>query len=466
MSEYIDRPKSSIEWPLGRLPERIPLTKEKSTGLKIIIKSKNYGQAREFAGKFATEILDNTKDLKGKERFDTFVQKYLDVMYTLDILKKEAIGLGTPTGFTNMIGHFIGIQLFWQLSPDDYDLQKLQRLHEQVNQSTDARIQWFSPKIFFLIDKLADFQASNNLVKSCQVITPFAEQIITMLQKEIPDIEALLQDAAKELFSLRRYGIKTSMFQDGILHPPQDAWVLVDGSDLAIPGEYDKPLAGIMRGKASSIEMVDVTYHQLTSDRVRDEKMQAARIEGMNADFSWSMNHQGELMVGLFPLHSMPLRELFERQNKLLFYLLFQASHILRVCDLTIPIETVKNLPKLPEQSTNFLIRFLNKIRSNPLRPDLIIPRIKALENPELPELLESEIQQAEEETKKRSKRSHDVEKYIRKLPQGYKASKAARIRAKEEMGIDLQEGETYIRKHKRGKEEGGPGLTHRAKKR
>jgi hypothetical protein len=91
---------------------------------------------------------------------------------------------------------------------------------------------------------------------------------------------------------------------------------------------------------------------------------------------------------------------------------------------------------------------------------------VRSLDNPaELVSQLEQEVEEGERETEKRAKRKHGVTEHIRRLPPGRKASPAARQSAYENFGIELAEGETFVKRHERGT--GSPAITsHRVRAR
>jgi hypothetical protein len=113
-------------------------------------------------------------------------------------------------------------------------------------------------------------------------------------------------------------------------------------------------------------------------------------------------------------------------------------------------------MPSLDRSTlTQRLLQRITKKRQLPITPDLILPRIRILENiNKLVEQTALEVEQAEEETARRSMRQHDVVEHIRKLPIGKHPSAQAKQLALEKFGIVLGDNETFVRKHHRGKGE------------
>jgi hypothetical protein len=81
----------------------------------------------------------------------------------------------------------------------------------------------------------------------------------------------------------------------------------------------------------------------------------------------------------------------------------------------------------------------------------LIVARIRALKDlgDGISEELSRELKENEEEHKDIAK--HGVVGHLRRLPQGYKASLAARVLCKEQLGVEVPEGHTYVQIHERG---------------
>ena len=106
--------------------------------------------------------------------------------------------------------------------------------------------------------------------------------------------------------------------------------------------------------------------------------------------------------------------------------------------------------------------------RKHLLSPDLIVPRLRSLENvDQLVRELEQEIEQADAETVERAKRElrrHEVIYHVRRLPKGKHPTAEARARA-EKYNIVLADNETFVKPHERGKGNLEP-VAHRAKAR
>ncbi len=150
----------------------------------------------------------------------------------------------------------------------------------------------------------------------------------------------------------------------------------------------------------------------------------------------------------------MPVREIFERHNKVAFYETLRFVHAIRLYDLVVPITTVSQMPQplVPKGILDRLKGVLNK--KHLLQLDLIIPRVRTLENvDQLIRELEDEIEKADTETMVRTKRElrrHEVIYHVRRLPKGKHPTAEARARAAE-YNIVLADDETFVKPHERG---------------
>jgi hypothetical protein len=123
---------------------------------------------------------------------------------------------------------------------------------------------------------------------------------------------------------------------------------------------------------------------------------------------------------------------------------------MLRLWDLVVPLIRVRQTPQLM-RSKNGWIERMTHISDPSITPDLILPRIRLIEDhsAEIRNELTEEVDAADIETSHRIGH-HNVTDHVRHLPLGKKASPEAVSRAILH-GITLHEGETYVRKHERG---------------
>lgn len=292
-------------------------------------------------------------------------------------------------------------------------------------------------------------------------------EMMERMLSEIPDIQELLRDGMEELLHLRRYGIKFSFFQDGILHRPDQAWVFADFHDivpyLPMALRADHPLTLVSLADRQSITDLRFieTQEETAGWRVRGFKFSFRKF------FSFTMDRRAEFDLSPIGTGAMPMRPIFAASGKEVFYEMLRFAHFMRIYDLVVPLEVVKTLPALPSGGT--LGRLINLVkRKKIVTPDLLLPRLRHLESPkELMEELEREIEKADEETIRRAResvRQHEVVAHIRRLPDGYRPTTRARQLAKDTFGIELENNETFVRKHERGA--GEQIGAHRAKQR
>jgi len=289
---------------------------------------------------------------------------------------------------------------------------------------------------------------------------------LELFDSEMP-VSTTTRDLMGEIKSLRKYGVKPSLFQDGMLHASDQAWVLNNPSDFrfdraynVIPAETEALILLADRSSVRSLKPEEVrqNLHGTPSPAYRMNLRATVRI---------TLDGEGELYcIGSNNLLS--VRDVFEDRGAGREYELLRLSQVLRLYDLVVPIKTVSRLPGLPQQPEGLVGR-VKSLFTNPEDEllDLVLPRVKRVENrpEELQNELKQEVEKAAEETeKRRAKREHEVVGHIRQLPDDHSPSQEARERAREELGVELSDNETYVRRHSRG--EGDPVKGHEAKRR
>lgn len=406
--------------------------------------------------------------LKG-QNIPSALYTFLAITLTIDAVKVAAIGLKADTRTMNTLIHLIAEYFVRHTPVTEADTRFVNEASEKFRTGADS---WFYPKVLTFGGLLTNKFQTAEFVRGIRFRGP--AWLLEMMEEKISNAVGNLQETSRymisELARLRRYGVKTSFFQDGILHPPRHAWFFMDYLEVtqlfyAFRG-LAKPLAIISLAERSSITGA--------KPRIVKERFGYAAIDkldfGFGNCFVWVIDAEGELHS--FPSYGiLPIRGVFAEEGRECLYEVIRAAQILRLYDLVVPIEVVRTMPPLPRPKLGILQRSAMRVlrgRPLPFTPDLVLPRVRALENPQLlVEGLEREVEQADEETLRRSNRTlrrHEVVAHIRRLPEGHHPSARAKQTAREELGIELTENETYVRKHERGEgEKVGP---HRARRR
>ena len=291
-----------------------------------------------------------------------------------------------------------------------------------------------------------------------------ASDSITAISREL-GVGNLVRAAMGEMVVLRKYGVKTAFFEDGATHSRKDVWLFIDPTAFGGGNRQVFPPQSAMAHVYMAAKQ-DVMGSTEINTVTRDEMIGAYRSRrwGLNVKTGLHlvMDREGELDLsegyGL-----MPLRKIFVDVGKEGVYETVRLMQMMRLYDLVVPITVVSTMPELP-RAPGMIGQALG-ICPKPFTPNLIIPRIKTLENLNpLRTGLERELEEAEEETRHRAKREmreHDVVSHVRRIAHGYRASGSA-VAAAAEYGIRLAENETFVKKHTRG---GGEHVgVHRAK--
>ena len=395
----------------------------------------------------------------GKD-FASSVQAYLDLCYTVDDVKIATVGRDASPEISNRIMQILSLLVGERLADaKEEQFDTLEDLYDLLRETPTPRQAWFWYKLFMLVNNMKRARQMRRFVRGFQI--DHASRAYDLCQQALPDLTGAAHELAARIMELRKYGVKTSFFEDGLLHGPGEAWVF---SDFGLIRKTDPiAVAGMVRGQ---IAMVALAQKATISGGVPDlQRIQFAStlhpgLGGGVTDFGFdgrigaTIDSKGELDASIgFGL--LMLRDEFKRTGKEVVYEVLRLMHLLHLHDLVTPVTTVAKVPELPTGPVlgglgGFLQR---KLRELPIIPDFLVPRIRRLEDPDLVQELEREIEQAEEATK-RTLRRHTVEWHARQLPKGHHPSARAKALAQKE-GYALEEGETFVQTHKRGN---GPG--------
>ena len=327
---------------------------------------------------------------------------------------------------------------------------------------------WFNIKVhkyrMFLENKIGTLYMANSLS------IPDGQNAWNDMLSLIKGTDAIA-NIMGNLNELRRYGVKSSYFQDNKTHAPGETWLFMDhlmfknaAPNLFYPAN---PIAAIMLAKKSEIlskksvriDTISGTHLNAFGELIPSVKL---NIDGRQL---WSIDKNGVLDategIGL-----LPVKKIFEDAGKEREYHIIQALHVLRLYDLVVPLSIVSQNPSLrPEK--NLASRLIDRVAGRPegiIEPQIILPRLKTLDDRKLMEYeLEREIELAEKDTIERSNREmrrHEVIDHVRRLPAGYHPSQTA-IKAAAEIGIKLGQNETLVKKHYRGNLE-KEGIVHK----
>ncbi len=429
--------------------------------VQVLVRSANcsYDTLKRLARDIYTRYVKN-------QDFNRALQSYMDVCYTIDGIKVNSIGKNASTNRSNMLMQAVAAYFATEMDKGEKNMATL-KTYIDLSASGTGTETWFYSK----------FSSLENFVREVNRVEWLASQLFvhpTLGQEAKDMIEEHSIQAAKdatnminELAILRKYGVKNSFFQDGMLHDPSQAWVFMDFCEIRelIPGwtEFISPQFAFI-GLSDKESLIQI------GAKATERVVGISRFVGAEISFPahvfMTLDIKGE-MDASYGLGLMPVRQFFERRNNVALYEYLRFTQALRLYDLVVPITTVEKMPK-PPIAVGVLDRIKNILKKKHfLNLDLFIPRIRSLENVDLLlQELEEEIEKADADTTKRSREisRHEVIWHIRRLPQGKKATPESRKRA-EEHGIMLADNETYVRPHERGKGQLKE-VAHRAKTR
>ncbi len=395
---------------------------------------------------------------------------FLAIAFKIDEVKAHAIGVKAGTRTENALMQLVAEHYALETPVSLADVKLVEDETEKLR--TDAG-SWLYPKAKILGALLTSKLNTVELARNFRFRGP--AWLTGKMEESIGKVAGSFKETSfsmmQELANLRRYGVKTSFFQDGMFHQQSDAWFFMDFTGLGSQAFSvsaskitTKPLAFVSLASRASI----------TGMRPRMVKHDFGQAKMKSIDFGfdpqliWTIDDQGELFNSP-SFGVLSVRKLFAGEGREEFYEIMRFAQVLRLYDLVVPIQVVRTMPVLPRLKGGLvrgIVTGFIKGREMPFTPAIVVPRLRALDNPQhLVEELEREIEQADEETVRRSReaiRRHEVVAHIRRLPEGHHPSGEARRVAREELGIELADNETYVRKHERGtgEEQVGP---HRA---
>ncbi len=398
--------------------------------------------------------------------FDRALQSYMDVCYTIDGVKATTIGKAAPTNRSNMLMQAVAAYFATEMDRSEKNMATLKSTME-LSAAGSPIATWFYAKLASLENFAGEADRAQNLASLLFVHPTAGNWAKEMVEEHATQTAQVATDMIRELAVLRKYGVKNSYFQDGMLHDPAQAWVFMDFHELRelvsdwvdfIPQQF--AFLGLSDKEALG------QIGAMPIERVVGQSVSVGAQISFPAHVFMALDTEGE-MDASYGLGFMPVRDFFERYNNEALYEYLRFAQALRLYDLVVPITTVEKMPRPPIEGG--LLNRLKNIFKNKhlLNPTLYLPRIRSLENVDLLlRELETEIEKADTETSKRAREisRHGVIWHIRRLPQGKRATPEARRRAKEH-GIVLAENETYVRPHERGKGELKP-VAHHAKAR
>lgn len=308
------------------------------------------------------------------------------------------------------------------------------------------------------------FDFHNSMLRTIQLrsfiashLKPMASVIDAMGSKlgmDHIDLPQVNTDIAGELAALRRYGVKPAIYKDGLLQGPKESWILAP-TPVVTPG-----ITGIAV-LSSATDLANLGYHPVDTGGIRE-----AYAMDLKAAVAFEISAAGNLYLRS-GYEAIDVGEMMAAMQMSDTYECLRIIQLLRLYDLIVPLEVVRKLPAWPTASPlRIVTRLTRGVLS--LSPDLILRRVRALENPNLLiKLLDQEIEAAEHDTALRSPRKtrrHEVVSFVRRLPDGRHPTPEARQRARDEIGIELADNETYVRQHERGT--GDKIRSHTARKR
>lgn len=373
---------------------------------------------------------------------------------TLDEIKSQTIGRSQSTKGVNALSGLVFSKTMTRAPGlTDADFEDLIRLETATVQIENAHFHWYAAKFAMMAGPL---------------------ESRLKLEQYLPGIEKGEESAAElaaandELFAslttLQKYGVKTCI-APALSQSATKEWLIASPDYFESYPLYPdfhpirKQLASMV-GSRKPITTTENSSFELVSD-YGDKQLTniiGSKIKGIDtekdATFICQLNQDGQLyfLPGGQKIIDVVPPEQMQQYEQL-------RSEILSIYfDLVVPVYVTERVKgELSEKPSGLLGKLALGLGKKKSLHRLVLARTRFLNSnfEEIEEALQDpETDMTENEQERQSRAQHDVEWYIRRLPESYKASAEQRELCLKQTGIVLAEtGETYVRKHTRGTE-------------
>ncbi|MBP7006162.1 hypothetical protein KBB27_03505 [Patescibacteria group bacterium] len=382
--------------------------------------------------------------------FEGGLQAYLNVVYSIDQAKIQAMGKSASTLVCNILMQFVAYTWMARTTVEDASIGLIDSIMKNVKDHPFAC--WFYPKLFPVRNAL--ISKTNTMLFAFQSeLSDSQKQRLTDLERTAgKSLRVITNEVVEALHRNRDYSVKPCYFQDGILHEDDKAWLFASVDDLRSPeldplGFLADNFVWIQLAQRDAIRGVATENQTEVINQERNIAVSKIAVDAL-ALFAWLYDRNGEMSIDGYGI--IPVRDVFVSVGKEGVYDIIRYSLTMQLYDLVVPIKIVRGLPSLPTHRTRRPTE--PSAIEDLLDPKLLLPRIKILGNShDLTAAMDAEIEESEERARRRSPRQHECIGGVRELPPGKHASPAAKELALK-AGIVLEPNETFVKKHPRGK--------------
>jgi hypothetical protein len=397
--------------------------------------------------KRATVIHKSTIGNRPAERaFDTF----REIAEGIDSAAVRAVGLDGTATVSDMLIRTLAVVAVNDLDLTPESIQHMNRFLDDLEGQKHHPLAWqYRGAIVF---KEHAHNKLETLFHANWLELDNAGSEIDALRAAVPDINAATRQLMENMARLRRYGIKSCFWRDGVTHSKDDAWIFLDPRDYPLSETYlgGTPLLQVYLAARKWIKNLKV---EEAVETIGDYRTSCINL-GFRRYTYWNMDPNGEFQLGDTPFGMAPVRNLYASAGKETEYEVMRFLHMLRLFDLLVPISVSSTLEHLP---TVFRARKdggaeKKKIKA-PQISRLIMPRLFLIRSEESIQGLEEGLRSEEEEDRqitaeRASVRDHPIIDHIRRLPEGHHATPSALAKAKGAGFPPLGKNETYVQRH------------------
>jgi|GEM_PF-6228464 len=208
------------------------------------------------------------------------------------------------------------------------------------------------------------------------------EKLTTTLENEQGELQNLAQELLDAIRTQRRFGLRSSFYQDGLFHEQSEGWVMMH------PFEFEKTrtgtLASIFLASRESVLTKGIVARKV--ELFKHEAMKSQVETGaFDSKIAWTLALDGELYIAS-GIDRISVREIFHRLGQEPLYDLIRLSFIARVHDLVVPGGAVDRLP-----SPEHFAKSVQDVATGKISPDqflvvarnFIVQRVKYIKNPD-----------------------------------------------------------------------------------
>lgn len=439
------RDGSQTPWVLFDQPSKLPIDRNLGYELRVAFVTKgdrNWDEELQLSDALYSRYLQG---LPYRQSFQRFLNLFNTVTTNYSPLRKESPGRSDNV-LSALSSHIIdGLCIeYAQGVPNSY-LSQLKEQAGNLEGTRDPNNQRFFPQVNALAIHIEKWQRTYRWIDQLKTRLDTA-----LTNVETEEIGTSAREVWKKLTEEREYGLKSCYFNSPLFLDDKDVFYMIDQQ---LWGVEDPKVLQLLQpdivavvgiGSRPTQALTPTTTNLEYKTGVRQILIGLSGVREISGLFP--IDRSGEVRTGV--LSHIPLRRSFERKGAIKEFEFWRLFMFMRLYDLTHRADFVDRMASIGRfegeamrGAKGLLGLGTKKVRKMPDYKILVLPRTKPLE----PEPRE------ESTLERRFVDRHRVTWFVRRLPIGYHATERAKLYAKDH-GVNLQDNETIVREHWRGK--------------